>query len=180
MNDSEKKVCLSWVREVIQSRLMNREASFRHEEPGTSSGAFVTLHMNGELRGCVGMLQGTGKLLSEVLREAAISAAFKDPRFPPLTNNEYDLIDVEISLLSPFSEVASPSDIHIGKHGVLLNHGYHSALFLPQVATEQGWSLEQFLSHLCVKAGLPHESWRDKEARFRIFTAEVFSEQDFF
>ncbi len=140
-----------------------------------SSGAFVTLKKRGELRGCIGNLSGQGPLIRTVQR-MAIAAATEDPRFPPVTSNELPDLRIEISVLSPLEEVAGPEAIQVGLHGVVLVHGSHQAVYLPQVALEEGWDRETMLSHLAQKAGLPPEAWRDPEARFYVFTAQVFEE----
>jgi AmmeMemoRadiSam system protein A len=180
MEKQDRKRCLDWVRVVIKGQMEQAQSVFNGPEPGDSSGVFVTLHKNGELRGCVGQLSGSGRPLSEVLRDSAISAAFRDPRFSPLESVELKKIIIEISLLSPFRDIRSTDEIELGRHGVLLRNGFHSALFLPQVASEQGWDLSGFMEHLSLKAGLHGTAWLDKTSTFQVFTAEVFSERDFF
>ena len=106
----------------------------------------------------------------------AIDAAFNDPRFPPLTAKEFGKIRIEISALTPPKPVASYRDIEIGKHGMVLELGGRSAVFLPQVAPEQGWDLATTLTHLAYKAGLPGDAWRDARAKFTVFEAIVFHE----
>jgi AmmeMemoRadiSam system protein A len=101
--------------------------------------------------------------------------AAQDPRFPRLKVDELQLVEVEVSILSPSHAVAGPSAIDVGTHGVILSKGSHRALFLPQVATEQGWDRETMLDHLAQKAGLPRGGWREG-ARFEVFTAQVFGE----
>jgi len=107
----------------------------------------------------------------------ALQAAFNDRRFPPLRSSELDEIEIEISVLSPAREVADPEDIVLGRDGVVLKKSGHSAVFLPQVATEQGWNRSELLSALSRKAGLPQDAWR-KGASLSVFQAEVFSESD--
>ena len=108
----------------------------------------------------------------------AVEAAVNDPRFMPLTKEELNSIEIEISVLSPLQKIADPGEIQIGKHGVLIRKGYRSGVFLPQVATETGWSREEFLSNLCAhKAGLAPSAWKDSSTEIYIFTAEVFSEK---
>ena len=105
----------------------------------------------------------------------AANAATHDPRFRPVRPQELTLITVEVSALSPLKPVASYKDIVLGTHGVVLEKRGRSAVFLPQVATETGWDLDQFLSHLAQKAGLGASDWKDG-ATFRVFTADVFHE----
>lgn len=140
-------------------------------------GAFVTLHKHGDLRGCIGNLVGKQPLYLTV-RDMAVEAAVDDPRFSPVTLEELKDIDIEISALSPLKRIESTDEIKMGIHGVLLRRGFNSGVFLPQVATETGWSKEEFLSNLSSqKAGLPPLAWEDKSTEIYIFTAEVFSEK---
>ncbi len=139
------------------------------------SGAFVTLRKGGELRGCIGNLAAQGSLLRTVQR-MALAAALEDQRFPPVTLHELPDLQIEISVLSSPEEVAGPEAIQVGVHGVVLVHGSRQAVYLPQVALEEGWDRETLLDHLAQKAGLPADAWRDPEARFYVFTAQVFAE----
>ncbi|MGQ9458484.1 MAG: AmmeMemoRadiSam system protein B [Anaerolineae bacterium] len=141
------------------------------------SGAFVTLKRQGELRGCIGNLTAQGPLLRTVQR-MAIAAATEDPRFPPVTLDELSDLRIEISVLSPLEEVAGPEAIQVGVHGVVLVQGSHQAVYLPQVALEEGWDRETMLDRLAQKAGLPAEAWRDPGTRFYVFTAQVFEEPE--
>jgi AmmeMemoRadiSam system protein A len=141
-------------------------------------GAFVTLRERGELRGCIGNLVGTEPLYLTV-RDMAVEASVGDPRFSPLELNELANIEIEISVLSPMQKIDDPGKIQLGVHGVLVRRGFRSGVFLPQVATETGWSKEEFLSNLCShKAGLSPDAWKDKSTDIYIFTAEVFSEKE--
>lgn len=137
------------------------------------AGAFVTLHAHGDLRGCIGYIQGI-KPLAETVRENACNAATDDPRFPPVTPAELPDITIEISVMSPLRKVASPDDVVAGLHGCVLKKGWHQGVFLPQVATEQGWDRETFLRHLGLKAGLDTDAY--KSAELFVFTADVFHE----
>jgi AmmeMemoRadiSam system protein A len=141
-------------------------------------GAFVTLHKHGELRGCIGNIVGKGPLYLTV-RDMAIEAATGDPRFPPVEPPELKDIEIEISVLSPLEKIDDPEKIKMGVHGVLVRKGFYSGVFLPQVATETGWSREEFMSNLCAhKAGLPKDAWKDGSCDIYIFSAEVFSEKE--
>ncbi|NTV29606.1 MAG: AmmeMemoRadiSam system protein B [Candidatus Omnitrophica bacterium] len=141
-------------------------------------GAFVTLTRNGQLRGCIGNIIGQGPLYRTV-HDMAIAAASEDPRFQPVKPEELKDISVEVSVLSK-PRVASGADaIVMGRHGVIVSRGYQRGVFLPQVATETGWSKEMFLSELCSqKAGLPRDCWQDPTTKLEIFTAEVFGEHE--
>jgi MEMO1 family protein len=141
-------------------------------------GAFVTLTTKEGLRGCIGNLQAQTPLV-ETIRDMAVEAATADPRFPPVTLDELNsALSIEISALSPLRKVGSADEIVMGTHGVVVRKGFNSGVYLPQVATETGWSKEYFLSSLCShKAGLPSDAWKDKATELYVFTAEVFSEQ---
>jgi AmmeMemoRadiSam system protein B/AmmeMemoRadiSam system protein A len=144
------------------------------------AGAFVTLNHKGiraggpgRLRACMGVIEAT-QPLGDAVVQAAVWAA-QDPRFPRLTADELDGLDIEVSVLSPAHAVAGPGAIEVGTNGVILTKGVRRALFLPQVATEQGWDRTTMLDHLALKAGLPANGWRDG-ASFEVFTAQVFGE----
>jgi AmmeMemoRadiSam system protein B/AmmeMemoRadiSam system protein A len=138
-------------------------------------GVFVTLHKNGRLRGCIGEIIPRRPLYKAVIAQA-VNSAFHDPRFRPLNASEFKDIDIEISALTPPHPVKSWQDIVIGRDGIILEARGHSAVFLPQVATEQGWTLPQTLSYLSRKAGLPADAWK-KDAKFKVFQAIVFGEK---
>jgi len=135
-------------------------------------GAFVTLHAGGQLRGCIGLIEGRLPLVRAVADNGR-AAAVDDPRFPPLTPDELSNLSLEVSALTPLRAVDGPQDIEAGRHGILLQKHGRQAVFLPQVATEQGWDLATTLTHLCRKAGLPGDAWREG-AHLRVFEAEVF------
>lgn len=135
-------------------------------------GAFVTLHEGGRLRGCIGTLEARLPLLEAVAANAR-AAAVGDPRFAPVTPDESSKLTLEISALTPLREVPGPGGIELGRHGILLGKSGRQAVFLPQVAPEQGWDLPTTLAHLCRKAGLPVDAWREG-ARLWVFEAEVF------
>jgi AmmeMemoRadiSam system protein B/AmmeMemoRadiSam system protein A len=150
----------------------------RSDDPVFSQvrGAFVTLHKNGELRGCIG---NYGKEpLAKTIVNMAVAAASEDPRFKPVTREELKDIEIEISVLSPLRRARSADEIVLGKHGVIVKKGFRQGVFLPQVATETGWSKEEFLGQLCAqKAGLPYNAWADPSTELTVFTAQVFSEE---
>jgi len=138
-------------------------------------GGFVTLTIDGELRGCIGEILPHRPLV-EVVLERARDSAFEDTRFPPLTEAELPKVRIEISVLTPPVPVDSYADIEIGRHGMVLQLGHRSAVFLPQVATEQGWDLPTTLTYLSQKAGLAPDAWKDPHASFTVFEAIVFHE----
>ncbi|MGH7818749.1 MAG: AmmeMemoRadiSam system protein A [Candidatus Binatia bacterium] len=145
----------------------------RLHEPGA---AFVTLHRGGTLRGCIGNL-AFERPLHEMVSEAAVAAAFDDPRFPPIEEDEYRSgVEVEVSVLSPL--VASPRELIVaGWHGVCLSARGAKSVFLPQVAREERWSRRTLLEQLALKAGLEPAAWRDPDACFETFTSEIVSER---
>jgi AmmeMemoRadiSam system protein A len=136
-------------------------------------GAFVTLKIDGQLRGCIGLVEGIKPLYQAVI-EMAQAAAFEDPRFPSLQKQEVDNIDIEISVMSPLKQIRDLNLIEVGKHGLVIRHGYHSGLLLPQVAREYNWDRITFLEQTCLKAGLPPELYTDPETEIYTFSAEVF------
>lgn len=139
-------------------------------------GAFVTLTLNGDLRGCIGYMQSDEPLFNTII-EVAKLAATEDPRFIPVKEEELKKIRIEISVLSPMEELHEYTDIVIGKHGLLLNEPGNQGVLLPQVAVENGMNVSQFLSALCQKAGLHPNMWMKRKLSILTFTAEVFSEQ---
>lgn len=141
-------------------------------------GVFVTLTKNGRLRGCIGYVEGI-KPLWEAVIDNTRNAAFEDPRFPPVKMKEFDDITIEISVMTPLRQIKSVDEIVIGKHGLVIEKGFHRGLLLPQVPVEWGWDRDEFLVHICGKAGLPPDAWKDPEAKLFVFSAQVFSENDF-
>ena len=149
-------------------------ASESLERPG---GAFVSIHHRGELRGCIGHIEAN-RSLRRVVRECAVAACSADPRFPPVTAAELADLEIEVSLLGPLEPVASPDDIEVGRHGLLVEQNWQRGLLLPQVATEWQWDRETFLAQTCHKAGLPRDAWKHGAKVWR-FEAEVFGESSF-
>ena len=180
ISDELKKNIFLLIRNEIASELglsVSKKAAIDDPILSEKYGAFVTLHIHGQLRGCIGFIVGY-RPLNETLSELSRLAAFKDPRFPPLSVDEYDDIDIEVSILSPIENLGSPEDIEIGKHGLIIKRGFKSGLLLPQVATENNWQRDQFLSHTCLKAGLPPDAWKEKDTEMQYFTAYVFGENE--
>jgi len=138
------------------------------------AGVFVSLHQDGRLRGCIGTIMPDGPLYETVCR-MAVSAAFDDPRFPPLDETELARTVIEISRLGPLSP-SRPDQIRLGTHGVCLFQAQHRSVFLPQVATRYNWDREILLNELCLKAMLPADTWKHPDTVLMLFEAEVFSE----
>ena len=136
-------------------------------------GAFVTLKLQGQLRGCIGTIVSQVPLYVTVWNMAH-AAAFQDPRFPALREGEWPFIDVDISVLDELTPCTNPDDIVIGRHGLLLQYRGYSGVFLPQVPVEQGWNRLEYLENLCRKAGLPIGVWKEADARLYWYEAFVF------
>jgi len=137
-------------------------------------GAFVTLTVGGELRGCIGYPLPV-KNLDETIIEMAVAAASQDTRFEPLATDEMKDLKIEISVLGLPEPVGDPSRVEVGRHGIIVSKGFYKGLLLPQVPVEHRWDRETYLSHGCLKAGLPPDEWK-KGAKIEVFTAQVFSE----
>jgi len=179
LTEREKKGLLKIARAAIAGRL---GLPTREESPGIApamreeKGAFVTLHKEGRLRGCIGNIEGRRPLF-EAIAELALESAFADPRFPALGREEFPDIDIEISVLTKLIRIESIEQIEVGKHGLYIRKGLHSGLLLPQVATEYGWDRNTFVEQTCWKAGLPEDAWKE-DAEIYIFGGEVFGEKD--
>lgn len=176
----EKKALLKLARGAIMDCLSGAGKSTYpvfSEKFNEPRGVFVTLNKHGDLRGCIGYIEPI-KSLHQAVIDNAINSATQDPRFPEVNVKELPDIEIEISVLTPPKEVNGPEDFIVGKHGIIIRKGFYSAVFLPQVAPEQGWTREETLSHLCLKAGLPTDEWKKPGMKFLVFTAEVFNEKE--
>ncbi|MFH2056533.1 MAG: AmmeMemoRadiSam system protein A [bacterium] len=181
LTDTEKRAMLQLARRTIEARLHGKSApKFEpdSERLRDNGAAFVTLHSDGELRGCIGYTEAFQPLFQTV-QECAVSAAFADPRFHPLLLQEYPSITLEISVLTPMVLAVGPDDVEVGRHGLMIEAVGRRGLLLPQVATDQGWDRETFLKHTCYKACLPGHTWQQPETKIYLFEAEVFAETDF-
>jgi AmmeMemoRadiSam system protein A len=169
---------LHYVRELLLADLEQRPEPELPSEPELEqlAGAFVSLHKAGHLRGCMGWLEAD-QPLKAVLRHVARNAAFDDPRFPALRLEELAQCAVEITVLEPARPVTGPEEIRLGRHGVILAACGRRAVFLPQVAPEQGWTLEETLTQLARKAGLAADAWRREDCRLEVFEAQVLREE---
>jgi len=154
-----------------------RMPSYRPERAKLKSrqGAFVSLHRGSTLRGCIGQIV-PDRELHRIVADCAVSAATEDTRFPPITAVELSSLTIEISVLTPPRRVTDPSEIEVGRHGIIVSRGYRRGLLLPQVATQYGWDREAFLSQTCRKAGLPESAWKEPDTVVESFEAQVFSE----
>jgi uncharacterized protein len=176
----QKKILLRLARMTIENALSGIKdtgLAVDDEVLNKECGAFVTLHLKDELRGCIGNISAK-KPLWQTIREMAKEAAFNDPRFYPLSKQELSETDIEISVLSPLKKIDSIEEIVVGTHGLFLVHGRYQGLLLPQVATEYQWGKIEFLDHTCSKAGLQKGCWQEEGCTIYIFSANVFNEKE--
>jgi AmmeMemoRadiSam system protein A len=173
----ERRLLLNLAREAICASLEKRKLDLMPptEHLAEHRGAFTTLHIAGELRGCVGYVFPQYSVYRTVA-ETAMAAAFDDPRFTPLQTEEYPKLEYEISVLSPVAPLDA-EDVEVGKHGLVITYGSRRGLLLPQVPVEHGWDREKFLEQTCIKAGIPPDAW-EHGAKVEAFTAEIFSDKD--
>lgn len=180
LTDTDKKALLTLARETINRYLSKQTVPIARglgPEAQQRRGVFVTLKKRGDLRGCIGRMI-PDKPLHELVGAVALQSALEDPRFRPVKLDELKDLEIEISVLTPMTPVPGADHIVVGRDGVLIRKGGRSAVFLPQVAPEQGWGRDEMLEHLCRKAGLLPGSWKEG-AELLTFQAIVFSEADF-
>lgn len=179
LNEDQKIFLLELAREAIQHNLTSgKSLKKKIKDPKLieQRGAFVTLKVNNQLRGCIGFPLPY-KPLWETIREVAVSAATQDYRFQPLNLEELSETKIEISVLTLPVSVKDIKEIEVGKHGIIISKGSCKGLLLPQVPVESDWDLETYLSHGCLKAGLEEDEWKKgKGVQIEIFSAQVFSE----
>ena len=186
ISNEDGEILVKTARQVVTEYLKNRtkikleqtfESNFSY-----NSGVFVTLNNQMGLRGCVGYPLPDKKLYNALV-DAAISAATEDPRFPSITAKELEEITFEVTVLTPPEVIhvsdtkEYPSQIKVGRDGLIVKRGFNSGILLPQVPIEYRWTEEEFLSHTCEKAGLPNDCWRDKETQVQKFEGVVFKEE---
>ncbi len=180
MTEKDRKALLKIARETVKSGFSAEKYLPAKPESVfllSKRGAFVTIHgKNGVLRGCIGMMQSDLPLYQTV-RDMALEAAFNDSRFDGIKASELESLRFEISVLTPFKKIKDPKEIELGKHGVMVKQGASSGVFLPQVALETGWGIEEFMGHLCEgKAGLSFDCWKNGKADIYTFEAEIIQE----
>ncbi len=179
LSEPDKKQLLKIARTSIEqylggSKSIETDTSGLSRSGKTKCGAFVSLHKEGKLRGCIGSFS-EDKPLYLVVQEMALASATRDSRFPAVKKSEMDSIEIEISVLTPMKKINSIDDIELGKHGIYIKKGFRSGTFLPQVATQTGWTKEEFLGHCSLdKAGIGWDGW--KEAEVYVYEALVFKE----
>jgi uncharacterized protein len=182
--DEEKElldIALTSIRRAVtgigQDPSPGKEKIYADESPlSQPGGVFVTLYNRRELRGCLGLISSDEPLATSVAQMAGRSAT-EDPRFLPVAEEELDDLTIEISVLSPLSEISTIEEIQVGTHGIFLTAGMHRGLLLPQVAVNNHWDRIRFLEETCGKAGLPKDQWKHAETRIYIFSADII-EQD--
>lgn len=180
LEQEHQEYLLKLARQSIHDRLHGvRSATEPQGSPDLEKpcGAFVTLKINGRLRGCIGNIRSTAPLYKTV-SEMAVAAATQDPRFPPLESPELDTSHIEISVLSPMIRVENFREIQVGRDGLFIRNGACSGLLLPQVPVEWEWDRNKFLEQTCRKAGLPPKAWKDPDTEIFRFSAEVFGEEE--
>jgi len=183
LSHSEKDQLLQIARNTIQNYLTGKDLSEKSEKflPSafySKAGAFVTLRKQGVLRGCIGSFEAE-KPLYQTVRQMAIASATKDYRFPAVALGEMDSIDIEISVLTPMQKISDINQICLGTDGIYIKKGNRSGTFLPQVASDTGWTLEEFLGHCSRdKAGIGWDGWKDKDAEIFVYQAIVFGENE--
>ena len=181
MEETAKKILLEIARKSVASAVKKEPApdfSYDHPDIQAKQGVFVTIKNRRKLRGCIGRFVSDIPLY-KLVSEVAISSSTEDSRFfdNPVTPSELDQLSIELSILSPLKRITDPLDFELGKHGIYVKKGFQSGCFLPQVATETGWSKEEFLSHCCSgKAGLPKEAWKHRDIEMYTFTVEIIKD----
>lgn len=179
MNDKQKQTLLKVARDAVEAVIKRKPTETPQSDDAELNalcGCFVTLKNHGRLRGCIGQFTSESPLI-ELVAEMAKASATGDPRFfaDRISPGELDQLDVEISVLSPLQRTDEPLSLRLGVDGIYIKQGGASGCFLPQVATETGWSKEEFLSYCCShKAGLSPDAWREPQTEVYLFTAEVF------
>jgi|SRR5579871_5129673 len=174
-SSQERELLLHLAHEAINAALEERKLDLPalSEPLRQQRGAFTTLYLNGEVRGCVGYVLPAAPLFQTII-ETARAAAFQDMRFLPVTREEAAQLRISISVLSPLFPIKA-EEVELGRHGLLVTQGNRRGLLLPQVPAEHGWDLKTFLEQTCRKAGLPTDAW-EKGATLEAFTAEIFGE----
>ena len=181
ITEQERRTLLGLARETVAAAVSGSAPP--KAPPGAGGtlarklGCFVTLTRQDHLRGCIGTFHPQLPLAAQII-EMGLAAA-QDSRFvfDPITPEEVGRLTVGVSVLSELTPIANPLDIELGVHGIYVSRGYQAACFLPEVATETGWTKEQFLSHCCEKGGMPPDTWREAKTKVLIFTSEKFAQE---
>jgi len=180
LNENEAEMALNLAKNALKNHLDGGPAELAPPEVSPDSellrllGCFVTLKINGNLRGCIGSITSEKPLYINIA-ENALNAALRDPRFSPVTLEEYDSLDWEISVMGPLEKCTDLELIEVGVHGLMIESKHHRGLLLPQVPIEWGWDRTTFLEHLCLKAGLPKNEYLAGNAQIYTFRADIYS-----
>lgn len=173
----EKRQLLALARGAIVQQVTNgavQPITVANEKLQAHLGCFVSIKMDGKLRGCIGNFIAD-KPLYLLVQEMAIAAATRDPRFYPMKRNDLENFSIEISVLSPLQQITSIEEIKVGTHGIYMERNFHRGVLLPQVATELGWDRETFLQQTALKAGMGRDDWQEN-TDISIFSADVFND----
>lgn len=179
LTDEEKATLFTIAKDTLAWCVNNKKGTFPIESYTITSklkvntATFVTLKIRGDLRGCIGSLAPVEPLYLSV-HHNAVNAAIHDPRFSPVQSAELPDITVDVSILSPIRDIPNLDAFKLGQHGIILSNGMARAVFLPEVATEQGWTKEETLAYLSRKAGLSADAWRE-DAKFQVFESVVLT-----
>ena len=179
LNENQRNILLKAAQDTVEAVISGRVGKVIATDDAdlnSHCGCFVTLRNHGDLIGCIGHFT-SDKPLIELIADMAKASCSQDNRFfsNPITENELEQLDIEISVLSPLEKTDDPLSLRLGTDGIYIKKGLASGCFLPQVATETGWSKEEFLSYCCAhKAGLSSDAWKDKDTEVYLFSAEIF------
>ena len=185
LTKEEGQLLINIARENINSYIVGEDYSPDMELPEIFNEklcVFVTLSYNGKLRGCIGYPEPYMQLIEGVL-DVSIAAAFEDPRFNPISKEEFDLTKIEISVLTKpeLVEINSYEDyfslLEIGRDGLIIENSHHRGLLLPQVPLEWNWDIKDYLENLCYKAGLHKDAWKEEKTKIYSFQAQIFEEE---
>jgi AmmeMemoRadiSam system protein A len=177
LTPTERAALLGIARGAVLARLgLARAPALPSSGPlAEPRGAFVTVHVAGDLRGCIGTFRPQGSLAETVAKMAA-SAASEDPRFRAIEARDVGDLEISVSVLDPPRRLSDPTRVDVGREGLVVKMGWNRGTLLPKVAVEHGWDAEMFLRHTCLKAGLPPTAWREPGCEVEAFEAEEFGE----
>lgn len=178
LTKEEQRSLLKMAREAVTCCVIGKDTPDPTIDEGRLAqkrGCFVCIKIRGTLRGCIGNFT-SDKPLYHLVQEMSASAACRDPRFYPMKTHDLEDFSLEISVLTPLKKIESIEEIEVGKHGIYIEKNFFRGVLLPQVATEQGWDRDTFLSQICLKAGLQRDDWKEG-ADISIFGAQVFNEK---
>lgn len=178
LSKAEQKILLKLARKSIAAKFSGRElpkfkSPFHRLEE--ARGVFVTLKKENKLRGCIGFVMGV-KPLYQTVQEVAEASAFQDPRFSPLKEDELEDTVIEISVMTALRKISSIKMIKVKRDGLLVKRGDSQGLLLPQVAQKNNWKRQTFLEHVCLKAGLDKDDWKNPDTEIMTFSAQIFEE----